>query len=98
MAAGWLAPALAAGVVGGRVLAIGLSPLLPLGMPRRADPAVGFHAEPIVLVLGLAARPCSRGGDGDGDLEVAPPRPRRVSDRPALAARWRRRSGCVPSR
>ena len=69
-----LAPGLLVGMVGGLALAIALSPLLPLGMPRRADPAVGFHAEPLVLRhrlrRGLAD---DGGGDGDGDLEVAPP-------------------------
>ena len=50
-----VAPALTAGAVIGTALAIGLSPLLPLGLPRRADPGVGFHADWIVIALGLAA-------------------------------------------
>ncbi len=50
-----VAPALAAGIVIGAALAVGLSPLLPLGLPRRADPDVGLHADWVVLALGLAA-------------------------------------------
>ncbi len=48
-----VAPALAAGVVAGAVLAVALSPLLPLGLPRRADPDLGFHADWLVLAAGL---------------------------------------------
>ena len=40
-----VAPALAAGIVIGATLAVGLSPLFPLGLPRRADPDVGLHAD-----------------------------------------------------
>jgi hypothetical protein len=36
-------------------LAIALSPLFPLGVARRADPDVGFHADWTVLVLGVVA-------------------------------------------
>ena len=67
-----VAPALAAGAVIGVALAVGLSPLLPLGLPRRADPGVGVHADWIVIAPGLAAAVVLIGrGDGTGDLAMA---------------------------
>ena len=83
-----LAPGLLAGMVGGLVLAIGLSPLLPLGMPRRADPAVGFHADLLVLVIGFGAALLMTGAaTATAIWRWLRPAPRRVSDRPALATR-----------
>ena len=83
-----LAPGLLAGMVGGLVLAIGLSPLLPLGMPRRADPAVGFHADLLVLVIGFGAALLMTGAaTATAIWRWLRPAPSRVSDRPALATR-----------
>jgi len=48
-----VAPALTAGVVGGLGLAVAVSPLLPLGLARRADPAAGFNVDWAVLAAGL---------------------------------------------
>ena len=83
-----VAPALAAGAVIGAALAVGLSPLLPLGLPCRADPGVGVHADSIVIAPGLAAAVV---------LIAAATAPaiwrwlhtarHRVDERPALAAR-----------
>jgi ABC-type lipoprotein release transport system permease subunit len=55
--AGWI-PGAAGGVAGALLsipLAIAASPLFPLRTPRRADPAVGFHADVLVLVAGVTA-------------------------------------------
>ena len=83
-----LAPGLLAGMVGGLVLAIGLSPLLPLGMPRRADPAVGFHADPLVLLIGFGAALLMTGAaTATAIWRWLRPATSRVSDRPALATR-----------
>ena len=35
------------------IIAVGLSPLLPTGVARRADPDVGIHADWSVLALGV---------------------------------------------
>ena len=48
-------PGIVVGVVGGVALAVALSPLLPLGVVRRADPDVGVHAELFTLVPGIVA-------------------------------------------
>ena len=83
-----LAPGLLAGMVGGLVLAIGLSPLLPLGMPRRADPAVGFHADLLILVIGFGAALLMTGAaTATAIWRWLRPPPRQVSARPALATR-----------
>ncbi len=37
------------------LVAVGLSPLFPFGVARRADPDIGLHADWIVLLLGAAA-------------------------------------------
>ncbi len=42
-------PALAGGLLGGIGLAVATSPLLPLGLVRRADPAVGLQVDATVL-------------------------------------------------
>src|SRR5262249_44471670 len=42
-------PAIVAGIVGGIALAVALSPLLPLGVLRRADRDIGFHADAVTL-------------------------------------------------
>jgi hypothetical protein len=83
-----ISPALAAGAMTGAALAVGLSPLLPLGLPRRADPGVGLHADWVVIALGLAAAVVFVGA------ATAPAIWRwlhtahdRVDERPALAAR-----------
>jgi ABC-type lipoprotein release transport system permease subunit len=89
-AAAWacLAPGLLVGIVGGLILAVGLSPLLPLGMPRRADPAVGVHADLLVLVIGLGAALLMTGtATATAIWRWLRSAPSRVGDRPALAAR-----------
>jgi hypothetical protein len=48
-------PAIAGGIAGGVVLAVAVSPLLPLGVIRRADPDIGFHADTVAVVLGGVA-------------------------------------------
>jgi len=54
-AAGVLAtlPAVAGGAVGGVALAVLLSPLLPRGVVRRADPDIGVRVDTTVLCLGV---------------------------------------------
>jgi FtsX-like permease family len=47
-----VAPGVAGGLVGGVVLAVAASPLLPLGIGRRADPDVGVHVDTLALALG----------------------------------------------
>ena len=46
-----VAPGLAGGLVGGVVLALAASPLLPLGIGRHADPDIGVHVDTPVLAL-----------------------------------------------
>ena len=48
-------PAIIGGIAGGVVVAVGVSPLLPLGVIRRADPDIGVHADAGTLVLGSLA-------------------------------------------
>ncbi|HUP71118.1 MAG TPA: FtsX-like permease family protein [Acidimicrobiales bacterium] len=48
-------PGLAAGVVASVVGAVVVSPLLPVGLARRADPDVGLHADLGVLAPGVVA-------------------------------------------
>ena len=43
-----------AGTVLAGIGAVALSPLFPIGVARRADPDLGFHADWVVLLLGLA--------------------------------------------
>lgn len=43
-----------AGTVLAGIGAVVLSPLFPIGVARRADPDLGFHADWVVLLLGLA--------------------------------------------
>lgn len=42
------------GAAGAAVVAVLLSPLLPRGVARTADPDLGFHADFVVLAIGLA--------------------------------------------
>lgn len=54
--AGWI-PGLSAAVIGTVIavpVAVGLSPVFPLQMARRADPDVGFHADWTVIAAGAA--------------------------------------------
>ena len=96
-AASCLAPGLLAGMVGGLVVAIGLSPLLPLGMPRRADPAIGFHADLLVLVIGFGAATLIAGAaTATAIWRWLRPPPRQISDRPALATRLATALGLRP--
>lgn len=44
----------AMGAVGATIAAIALSPLLPRGVARKADPDLGFHADLVVLGVGIA--------------------------------------------
>ena len=71
-AAGVLAagPAVVVGIAGGVILAVALSPLLPLGVVRRADPDVGLHADVTALALGSAG--CSHRHRGDDDPRRPP--------------------------
>jgi FtsX-like permease family len=50
-----MAPALVAGAVLGAVLAALASPLLPLGVARRADPDLGLHIDWVVVFPGMVA-------------------------------------------
>jgi ABC-type lipoprotein release transport system permease subunit len=47
-------PAIVAGLAGAIGVAVALSPVFPLGLTRRADPDIGFHADAVVLLLGVA--------------------------------------------
>jgi putative ABC transport system permease protein len=49
---GLMTPAVVVGAVGAVLVAIGLSPLFPAGLSRRADPDAGLHADTVVLALG----------------------------------------------
>jgi hypothetical protein len=49
-----VAPALVAGVIGGGLLAIAMSPLFPLGISRHADPDIGFHVDAMTMLVGGA--------------------------------------------
>lgn len=53
--AGTTGPALVGGSLAAVAAAVAASPLLPVGLARRADPDVGFHADLAVLVPGVAA-------------------------------------------
>ncbi len=97
-------PAYAAAGVGtllAGAIAVAASPLLPVGIARRADPNPGFHADWIVLLVGIAAL----GGfvlavamiasvRGSRLASVDPPRATRRS---AHVAEWLGRAGCSPS-
>ena len=48
-----LAPAVVVGSVLAGPIAVGLSPLLPLGLSRRADPDLGVHLDLAVVVVGV---------------------------------------------
>jgi ABC-type lipoprotein release transport system permease subunit len=48
-------PAIVGGTAGGVAVTVALSPLLPLGVIRRADRAVGVHVDAAVLVLATVA-------------------------------------------
>jgi hypothetical protein len=50
-----LAPALLTGAVASVPVAVALSPLLPLGLSRRADPDVGLHLDLLVVGVGALA-------------------------------------------
>jgi hypothetical protein len=50
-----IAPAIVLGVVGSLAIAIALSGLFPRGIARRAEPAPGVLADPVVLTVGAAA-------------------------------------------
>ena len=50
-----LAPALVVGAVLAVPVAVGLSPLLPLGLSRRADPDLGLHLDLVVVGVGALA-------------------------------------------
>lgn len=52
---GTTVPGLAAGVAAALAAAVLASPLLPIGLARRADPDVGLHADVVVLVPGVVA-------------------------------------------
>jgi hypothetical protein len=85
----------------GAILAIGgaiaLSPLLPLGVARRADPDVGLHADWLILLLGAAATVAAvlavaaiaayRATSPYGSLQTRSPRARRstIAERMAVA-------------
>jgi ABC-type lipoprotein release transport system permease subunit len=87
-AAACLAPGLLAGLVGGVILAIGLSPLLPLGMPRRADPAVGVHVDLLVVAIGFGAAVLMTGAATAMAIwRWLRPAASPGSDRPAVATR-----------
>jgi hypothetical protein len=53
--AGIVAPGLGLGLVLAPVLAVALSPLLPIGMSRHVDPRSGIHADFVVLLAGTVA-------------------------------------------
>ena len=82
-----VAPALAAGAVIGTALAIGLSPLLPLGLPAEPIPASGSTPTGSSSPRSRRCRRAHRRGDGAGHLAMATRRKHRVDDRPALAGR-----------
>jgi ABC-type lipoprotein release transport system permease subunit len=84
---GCVLPALAGGLAIAPLLAVALSPLLPVGQARRIDPDPGLHADLTVLVAGSgvlalilvvivtisAAKIVRRGGGFEpGDLRVPP--------------------------
>lgn len=48
-------PGLLVGTVGALAAAVAASPLLPVGLARRADPDVGLHADLLVLASGVVA-------------------------------------------
>lgn len=91
-------PALGGGLLAGVALAAAASPLLPLGLARRADPDVGLHADAAALLVGsagavvvllvvtvlVAAR------------WVRPSRVAAASERPSMATQLARRLGLRP--
>jgi ABC-type lipoprotein release transport system permease subunit len=50
-----LAPAVVVGAAGAVPVTVALSPLLPLGLSRRADPDIGLHLDPVVVGVGVLA-------------------------------------------
>jgi ABC-type lipoprotein release transport system permease subunit len=50
-----LAPAVIVGAVGAVPVTVALSPLLPLGLSRRADPDIGLHLDLVVVGVGVLA-------------------------------------------
>jgi ABC-type lipoprotein release transport system permease subunit len=50
-----IAPGLIGGIASGFAVAVGLSALLPLGLPRRADPDLGIHVGFDLVVLSIVA-------------------------------------------
>jgi hypothetical protein len=74
-----LVPAIVLGVAGSLALAIVLSGLFPRGIARRAEPAPGLLADPVVLAVGVAAIVVGGAALAAGSGWVAR---RRASDRP----------------
>lgn len=54
MLAGTVAPGIVLGLVLAPVIAVALSPLLPVGTARRVEPDVGLHADATTLLVGTA--------------------------------------------
>ena len=54
-AASVLTPAVVVGALASIPVAVALSPLLPLGLSRRADPDLGLHLDVVVVGLGALA-------------------------------------------
>jgi hypothetical protein len=89
-----LVPAIVLGVAGSLALAIVLSGLFPRGIARRAEPAPGFLADPVVLAVGVAAIVVGGAALAAGSGWVAR---RRATDRPTRSGVGRVAGALAPA-